>query len=103
MPAVAIVAAIAVVVVPISIIAIVVVIAIMEATRSDREVGATATVNPNAAISESPCAAIDARGLTFLANDFNAAIRVHAAEVTVEVVRRARNFVIVRVWHCCES
>src|SRR5215470_8804442 len=98
MPAVAVVVAIPIV--TIAIVSIIpIAVAIMEPPWADGEICAATAVNPNAAVPESPRAAVYAGSFALLADDFHSAVSVDAAEVTVEVVRRARNFVIVRVWH----
>src|SRR5579859_5552018 len=78
-------------------------VTIMEATRTNGEVRPAAAVNPNAAVSESPRAAIDARGLALLPDDFNATVSICTAEVAVKIIRSAVELVIVRVGHGCES
>jgi len=70
----------------------VVVIAIMPVaavSRTDREVGAATTINPDAAIIVAPSLAEDARRFTALANQANASKGVDLAAVKIEVVGSA--------------
>jgi len=58
-------------------------------TSADSEIGAAATVNPDAAFIEAPGLTEDAGCFAALANQANAAEGVRAAAAEIEIVRRA--------------
>jgi len=56
---------------------------------ADGKIRAASTVDPDAVAGDAPGPAVDARGLAPLADEFDAAVAVDTAEMTIEIVRRA--------------
>src|SRR5882724_1353143 len=56
---------------------------------ADGKIRAASAVDPDAVAGDAPGPAVDARGLAPLADEFDVAVAVDTAEMTIEIVRRA--------------